>query len=130
VIVIDASAVLELVLDTEAARRVADRLLAPAEVLHAPHLLDVEVTQAVRRYVASREVDARKGRQAIADLLDLPVVRHPHTVLLERAWELRRSVSAYDAMYVALAEGLDAPLVTRDERLARAHGHRARIEVL
>lgn len=129
-IVIDASAVLELVLDTEAARRVADRLLAPAEVLHAPHLLDVEVTQAVRRYVASREVDARKGRQAIADLLDLPVVRHPHTVLLERAWELRRSVSAYDAMYVALAEGLDAPLVTRDERLARAHGHRARIEVL
>ncbi len=126
-IVVDASAVLELVLDTEAARRVADRLLAPSEVLHAPHLLDVEVTQAVRRYVANREIDSAKGRQAIADLLDLPVARHPHTVLLPRAWELRRSISAYDAMYVALAEALGAPLLTRDQRLSRSHGHRARV---
>lgn len=129
-IVVDASAVLELVLDTEAARRVAGRLLAPSEVLHAPHLLDVEVTQAVRRYVRSGEIDPAKGRQAIADLLDLPVVRHPHTVLLVRAWELRRSITAYDAMYVALAEALGAPLLTRDARLARSHGHRARVEVV
>ncbi len=128
-IVIDASAVLELLLDTSAARRVADRLGKPADPLHAPHLLDVEVAQAVRRYVAAGEIDAAKGRQAISDLLDLPVVRHPHTVLLARAWELRRSITAYDAMYVALAEALDAPLLTRDERLARSHGHHARIEV-
>ncbi|HEY6105908.1 MAG TPA: type II toxin-antitoxin system VapC family toxin [Anaeromyxobacteraceae bacterium] len=125
--VVDASAVLELVLDTEAGRRVAERLLVPSEALHAPHLLDVEVTQAVRRYVASRDIQPAKGRQAIADLLDLPVARHPHTVLLPRAWELRRSISAYDAMYVALAEALDAPLVTRDGRLSRSHGHRARV---
>ena len=129
-IVVDASAVLELVLDTEAARRVAGRLLAPSEVLHAPHLLDVEVTQAVRRYVRSGEIDPAKGRQAIADLLDLPVVRHPHTVLLARAWELRRSITAYDAMYVALAEALGAPLLTRDARLAHSNGHRARVEVV
>jgi predicted nucleic acid-binding protein len=127
VIVVDASAVLELVLDTEAGRRVAERLLVPSEALHAPHLLDVEVTQAVRRYVASRDLQPAKGRQAIADLLDLPVARHPHTVLLPRAWELRRSISAFDAMYVALAEALDAPLLTRDGRLSRSHGHRARV---
>lgn len=129
-IVVDASAVLELLLDTPAARRVADRLGRPAEALHAPHLLDVEVAQAVRRYVAGREIGPAKGAQAIADLLDLPVVRHPHTILLARAWELRRSISAYDAMYVALAEALEAPLLTRDQRLARSHGHRARIEVV
>ncbi len=129
-IVVDASAVLELVLDTEAGRTVAERLLIPSEALHAPHLLDVEVTQAVRRYVASRDIQPAKGRQAIADLLDLPVARHPHTVLLPRAWELRRSISAYDAMYVALAEALDAPLLTRDGRLSRSHGHRARVELI
>lgn len=129
-IVVDASAVLELLLDTRAAHRVAARLGTPAEALHAPHLLDVEVAQAVRRYVAAGEIDAAKGRRAIGDLLDLPVVRHPHTVLLARAWELRRSITACDAMYVALAEALDAPLLTRDQRLARSHGHRARIEVV
>jgi len=130
VIVIDASAVLELLLGTRAAERVAERLGRPIDALHAPHLLDVEIAQAVRRYVAAGEIDAPKGRQAISDLLDLPVVRHPHTVLLARAWELRRSITACDAMYVALAEALDAPLLTRDAHLARSRGHRARIEVV
>lgn len=129
-IVVDASAVLELLLATPAAERIAARLLDPAETLHAPHLLDVEVAQGVRRYALSGDLDARRGEHALVDLLDLPLQRHPHTILLRRAWELRRSVSAYDAVYVALAEALDAPLVTRDGRLGRAHGHRARIEVL
>jgi predicted nucleic acid-binding protein len=129
-IVADASAVLELLLGTDAAERVATRLLDPAETLHAPHLLEVEVIQAVRRYAIAGELGPRQGERALADLLDLPLHRHPHTVLIRRAWELRRSISAYDAMYVALAEALGAPLVTRDRRLARAHGHRARIEVL
>lgn len=129
-IVVDASAALELLLDTAAGRAVAERLLVPGESLHAPHLLDVEVAHAVRRYVASGEVEAEKGEQAIAELLELPAERYPHTLLLPRAWEMRRSLSAYDAMYVALAEILEAPLLTRDARLARAHGHRARIELL
>ena len=66
----------------------------------------------------------------MTDLLDLPVHRHPHDILLPRIWELRRSVTAYDAAYVALAEALDAPLLTRDGKLARSHGHRARIELV
>jgi predicted nucleic acid-binding protein len=130
VIVADASAVLELLLGTEAAAPVAARLLDPAETLHAPHLLDVEVAQALRRYALSGQLRPQQGERALADLLDLPVERHPHTVLLQRAWELRRSISAYDAVYVALAEALGAPLVTRDSKLARAHGHRARIELI
>lgn len=129
-IVADASAVLELLLGTDAAARVAARLLDREEAVHVPHLLDVEVAQAVRRYTISGDLDAKQGARVLADLLDLPLHRHPHTVLLHRAWELRRSVTAYDAMYVALAEALGAPLLTRDRKLARAHGHRARIETL
>ena len=129
-IVADASAVLDLLIGTPAAERVADRLLSSSETVHAPHLLDVEVTQALRRYVAAGDLDPRQGERAVADLLDLPIQRHAHTVLLRRAWELRASVTAYDAVYVALAEALRAPLVTRDGRLARAHGHRARIELI
>jgi len=129
-IVADASAVLELLLGTDAAARVAAWLLKPGESVHAPHLLDVEVAQALRRYALAGDLDARQGARALADLLDLPVQRHAHGVLLQRAWELRRSISAYDAVYVALAEALRAPLVTCDRRLARSHGHRAVIEVL
>lgn len=129
-IVADASAVLEVLIGTDAAERVSARLLDPAETLHAPHLLDVEVAQALRRYVAAGDLAARQGAQALDDLLELPIRRHPHGLLLERAWQLRQSVTAYDAMYVALAEALGAPLVTRDGRLARAHGHRARVDLL
>jgi len=128
-IVPDASAVLELLLGTVAADDIAARLLDPAETLHVPHLLDVEVTQALRRYAQSGDLAPLQAERALADLLDLPLHRHAHDVLLPRVWELRRSITAYDAMYVALAEGLDAALITRDRRLARAHGHRARIEL-
>ena len=128
-IVPDASAVLELLLGTLAADDIAARLLDPAETLHVPHLLDVEVTQALRRYAQSGDLAPLQAERALADLLDLPLHRHAHDVLLPRVWELRRSITAYDAMYVALAEGLDAALITRDRRLARAHGHRARIEL-
>jgi predicted nucleic acid-binding protein len=129
-VVVDASAVLELLLATPAGERVARRVLVAGEELHAPHLLDVEVAHVVRRLEAAREIDVAEAGRVLADLLDLPLERHGHAWLLGRAFELRHAVTAYDAMYVALAEALDAPLVTADARLARAHGHRARVELV
>lgn len=129
-IVVDASAVLEAILCTAAGKAVEARLFEPRETLHAPHLLDVEVAQVVRRYAVNGEIDAERGRVALADLADLPVRRYPHDFLLPRVWELRNNLTAYDAVYVALAEALDAPLLTRDKRLVAAAGHRARVEIV
>lgn len=128
-IVVDASALLEVLLRTQAAPDVERRLFARGQTLHAPHLLDVEVAQVIRRYAASGDIDGDRGRAALTDLLDFPVRRYPPDVLLPRVWELRKNLTAYDAVYVALAEALDAPLLTRDRRLAGAAGHRARIEL-
>jgi predicted nucleic acid-binding protein len=130
VIVIDASALLEALLRTPAAKAVEDRLFAHRQTLHAPHLLDVEVAQVVRRYAANGEIDGERGRLALADLADLPLRRYPHDFLLPRIWDLRNNLTAYDAAYVALAEALDAPLLTRDRRLAATAGHHARIELV
>jgi predicted nucleic acid-binding protein len=129
-IIVDASAVLEALLRTPAARAVEKRLFEPSQTLHAPHLLDVEVAQVIRRYAANREIDAERGRTALADLADFPLHRYPHDFLLPRVWELRNNLTAYEAMYVALAEVLDAPLLTRDKCLATAPGHHARIELV
>lgn len=128
-IVLDASAVVELVLGSPRGATVRARILRPDESLHAPHLLDVEVASALRRYQLSGELSADDGREALADLAGLDIVRYPHDPLLPRVWELRTSVTAYDAVYLALAEVLEAPLLTLDRRLARARGHGARIEV-
>lgn len=129
-IVVDASAILEALLRTPAARAVEKRLFEPSQTLHAPHLLDVEVAQVIRRYAANREIDAERGRAALADLADFPLRRYPHDFLLPRVWELRNNLTAYDSIYVALAEVLDAPLLTHDKRLAAAPGHHARIELV
>jgi predicted nucleic acid-binding protein len=129
-IVVDASAMLEALLRTPAAAAVTQRLFGPSRTLHAPHLLDVEVAQVVRRYAANGEIDAGRGRTALADLADFPLHRYPHDFLLPRVWDLRDNLTAHDAMYVALAEALDAPLLTRDKRLAAAAGHHARIELV
>lgn len=128
-IVVDASALLELLLRAPGAARVEARLRDAEQGLHAPHLLDVEVAQVIRRYAAAGELDEARGRAALADLADTPLHRYPHDLLLPRIWELRHNFTAYDAVYVALAEGLGAPLLTCDRRLAGASGHRARIEV-
>jgi predicted nucleic acid-binding protein len=130
VIVVDASALLEALLRTAAAKAVEDWLFAPGQTLHAPHLLDVEVAQVIRRYAAKGEIDGARGRLALADLADLALRRYPHDFLLPRMWDLRNNLTAYDAAYVALAEALDAPLLTRDRRLAAAAGHHARIELV
>lgn len=129
-IIVDASAVVEALLRTSAAGAVERRIFDGQETLHAPHLLDVEVAQVVRRYAALGEIDSERGRAALADLADFPVYRYPHDLLLPRIWELRHNLTAYDAAYVALAETLDAPLITRDRRLAAAAGHRARVELV
>jgi predicted nucleic acid-binding protein len=128
-IVIDASALLEVLLRTPAAGGVEKWLFDPGQTLHAPHLLDVEVAQVIRRYAANGEIDSDRGRAAVADLADFPLHRYPHDVLLPRIWELRNNLTAYDAVYVALAEALDAPLLTRDRRLAAAAGHDVRIRL-
>jgi predicted nucleic acid-binding protein len=127
VIVVDASALLEVLLRTPAAGVVEDRLFAPSETLHAPHLLDVEAAQVIRRYAANGDIDGERGRLALDDLADFPLRRYPHDFLLPRIWSLRKNLTAYDAAYVALAEALDAPLLTRDRRLAAAAGQHAKI---
>lgn len=128
-IVVDASALLELLLHTPAAEAVWGRL-ARSGTLHAPHLLDIEVAQVLHRYVAAGAIDRLRGRAALTDLIEFPLRRYRHDVLLPRVWELGANLTAYDAAYVALAEALDAPLLTRDRRLAAAAGSRARIELV
>jgi predicted nucleic acid-binding protein len=130
VIVVDASALLELLLQTPLGTRVEARLLRDDEEFHAPHLIDVEVTQALRRLVRAGEVSADRAAEAVEDLVDLDLHRHAHLDLLTRAWKLRENVTAYDAMYVVLAEALGGTVVTCDTRLAKAPGHRAHIEVV
>ncbi|HVL55775.1 MAG TPA: type II toxin-antitoxin system VapC family toxin [Burkholderiaceae bacterium] len=127
-IVVDASALIEILFGTSAGGRLAVRLFGDGETLHAPHLLDVEVAQVLRRYVRAGTFEAERGAQALADLADFPITRYPHQPFLSRIWELRHNVTAYDAAYLALAEALAAPLVTRDSKLASARGHQARIE--
>ena len=108
----------------------ASLALAPDEQLHAPHLLDVEITQALRRLVQLGDITSARAQQALDDHAAFGIDRHGHEDLLPRMWELRESISAYDAAYVALAEALDAPLLTCDAKLARSHGHRAKIDLV
>ena len=129
-IVVDASALLEVLLRTPAAATVEARLFAAGETLHAPHLIDVEVAQVLRRYAAAGEIGPARGRDALADFRDFPLRRYPHDLLLDRIWDLRANLTAYDAAYVALAEALDAPLLTRDRRLAAAPGHGAQVDLV
>jgi len=129
-IVVDASALLEVLLRTPAAQAVEGRLFDPGETLHTPHLLDVEVAQVISRYAAKGEIDGERGGAALDDLAIFPLHRYPHDLLLPRVWELRNNLTAYDAVYVALAEALEAPLLTRDRRLAAAAGHCATIELV
>jgi predicted nucleic acid-binding protein len=122
--------VLELVLNTENGSRVQARIAERTQSLHAPHLLSVEVTQVLARYAATDAVGPDLAAAALEDLAALDIARYEHEPLLGRVWELRHTVTAYDAVYLALAEVLDAPLVTFDRRLAAAPGHTARVELL
>jgi predicted nucleic acid-binding protein len=130
VIVVDASAVLEFLLQTALGTRIEARLYRDHDEFNAPHLLDVEVCQALRRLVRLGDVSVNRAQEALSDLVDLDIRRHAHIQFLDRAWDLRNNLTAYDAMYVALAEALDAPLVTCDAPLGAALGHQSQIEVI
>jgi predicted nucleic acid-binding protein len=129
-IVVDASAITELLLQTEIGMRVERRILRDDDDLHAPHLLDVEVLSALRRLVHAGDVLAGRAEEAIDDLGLLRIVRHGHLDLATRAWELRKNFTANDAVYLALAESLDARVVTCDRRFGAVPGRSARIELI
>jgi predicted nucleic acid-binding protein len=121
---------LEVLLGTPAGAAVRDRLFSTEQTLHAPHLIDVEVTQVLRRDAASGRVETGRCCDALDDLFDFPLDRYPHDLLLQRVWELRHNMTAYDAVYVALGEALNAPLLTRDHRLAASAGPQVRVELV
>lgn len=129
-IVLDASSLLEFLQNTPTGRQVGERIADPGLALHIPHLADIEVAQALRRQVRNRAITAAEGEEALVNLRQMDMVRHAHLPLLVMVWRMRENLSAYDAVYVALAEVLEATLLTCDARLARAPGVRARVEVI
>jgi len=129
VIVVDASAIVEVLLNTATGDVLRPYLFGAGDTLHVPHLTDVEVLQVLRRYSITKTMDQGRAREALDDYAAMPLTRYPHSVLLPRVWELRHNLTAYDAIYVALAEALDATLVTCDRRLASISGHNAAVRV-
>lgn len=129
-LVLDASAVVAILLDpSNKADPVRERVESPGESIHVPHLLDLEVAHVLRRHALQDKLTSQRSTEALKDFANIRMIRYPHTPFLERVWYLRDNLTAYDAAYVALAEALDAPLLTRDARLARAPGTRAAIEL-
>ena len=125
-IVADASAVIEVLLNTRAGVEIARRLFATAETVHVPHVLDLEILQTLRRYLRSDSMDGVRAEQARQYYADMPLSRYSHAVLMPRIWALRHNWTSYDAAYIALAEALAAPLVTRDRAMA-SPGHTAKV---
>lgn len=128
--VVDASAVIELLLRSPLGVRVEARLFERPVALHAPHLLDVEVVQVLRRFEQRGELSAARSLAAVRVFEAMPIHRYPHWPLLKRVWSLRANCTAYDGVYVALAEALGAALITCDARLGRTPGLRADVEVV
>ncbi len=126
--VIDASAAVEMLLGTPRGRRLSGRLEAESVEIHVPHLVDLEIAQTLRGYVGRGAFDAERGALALRLWRNLRAERYGHHRFLDRIWELRHNVSAYDAVYVALAEALSTVLLTADRKLAGAPGLEDRIE--
>ncbi|MGH9070497.1 MAG: type II toxin-antitoxin system VapC family toxin [Acidimicrobiales bacterium] len=127
--VVDASCLYHAVTGGERAERVR-QLMAPDGELASPHVIDVEVFGVIRRNLLAGQLDLTAASQAMEDLRDWPGKRFGHRLLLERAFQLRQDVRGWDAMYVALAEALDASLLTTDARLSRAPGPRCPVELV
>lgn len=128
--VLDASLVVEVLLRTPLGLDAFEREVSTGNGIHAPHLMDVEVMHTLRRSARLGLLAAEDAELAVQTLPHLRVERHAHLLLLPRIWELRESVTAYDASYVALSESLNTPLLTCDAKLSRSHGHRAEIILL
>ncbi len=128
-LVVDASALVELLLGLPHAEAVAAELRSARAGLHAPDLLDVELLSAFRRREAGGLVAGARCDQALDDLADLGLARHSSRVLARRAWRLRANFTPYDGVYVALAEALDSALVTMDKPLAKAIEAHTRVRV-
>lgn len=129
-IVVDSSIILEILLRTKSALSIEKRIFSKGQTLHAPHLIDIEIAQVIRRYTSAGEITAERGFQAIEDFIDFRISRYSHDILLHRIWELRTNMTAYDAAYVALAEILDSPLLTRDAKLTRSAASTAKIQLI
>lgn len=128
-IVLDASAAVALLLQIQpSATAIGERLDRTGESLHTPAIFDAEVLQVIRRHWLRKLISPSRARLALDDLRNLGIRRYPNVPLLDRMWDLRQNLSAFDAAYIALAEALDAPLITTDARLARAPRHRASVE--
>jgi predicted nucleic acid-binding protein len=128
VIVVDTSAALAALVLRPINEDLATRLVEGGEI-HAPHLIDVEFVHALRRLVRSGDLSEDRAADARADFAEMAIVRYPHTPFIDRMWDLRHNLSAYDAVFVALSEGLGVPLITCDARLAGSPGHEAQIEL-
>ena len=129
-IVLDASAMVSILLDPGPdAEPIRERVESPGESLHVPHLLNIEVLNVLRRQTLRGILAEERGATVLQDLESIRMIRYPHAPLLERIWNLRGNLTPYDAAYIALAEALDAPLVTTDTRLAQARGNHATVEL-
>jgi predicted nucleic acid-binding protein len=129
-IVIDASAVLELLLDARNADQIAKYLGSDELALAAPHLIDLEIAQVLRRYVRSGAMTLERASEVLSDWRDFPITRYPHNDLLSRVFELRDNSTAYDSVYLALAEALDASLITHDQKMRSIPGHGVKVIVV
>jgi predicted nucleic acid-binding protein len=128
VLVVDTSAALAALVAGEPPAGLVERLAGDGD-LHAPHLIDIEILHALRRMTITGELSAERAADARTDFADLALTRYPHHPLGDRIWELRHNLSAYDATFVALAEVLDATLITCDARLAAAPGNPAEVQL-
>lgn len=127
-IVLDASAAVDVLVGSARAARIALRLQNVR--VQVPHLIDIELTHVLRRAAAAGAMTAQHAEAVLSAWQQTDIDRHPHAPYLLRVWQLRAALTAYDAMYVALAEALRAPLLTCDAKLARSHGHTAKIELV
>jgi predicted nucleic acid-binding protein len=125
--VIDTSALIEVLTGKDPDPKLRQRVLLGD--LAAPELLDPESSHVLRKLASKGDIIESEAGEVLKDIRDMPIARSPHRPLMDRAWELRKAVATYDAYFVALAEQLDVPLITCDGKLARSHGHSAKIEL-